>query len=182
MSRKYKFYDKNDLYFITYTCVHWIDLFTRDIYRKVLLDSWNYCIKNKGLRIFAWCIMTNHVHMIISSNKDELSSIIRDMKSFTSTTLRKTISENPQESRKKWMLQLMKNSGIKNKNNNDFQLWQQHNHPILLDSNYLMEQKLNYIHNNPVKAGIVENPEDYLYSSAKDYAGMKGLVEIEIIE
>ncbi len=100
----------------------------------------------------------------------------------TTTTLRKTISENPQESRKKWMLQLMKNRGIKNKNNNDFQLWQQYNQPILLDSNYLMEQKLNYIHNNPVKAGIVENPEDYLYSSAKDYAGMKGLVEIEIIE
>ncbi len=100
----------------------------------------------------------------------------------TTTTLRKTISENPQESRKKWMLQLMKNRGIKNKNNNDFQLWQQYNQPILLDSNYLREQKLNYIHNNPVKAGIVENPEDYLYSSAKDYAGMKGLVEIEIIE
>ena len=96
MSRKYKFYDKSDLYFVTYTVVDWIDVFTRDIYRNVLLDSWNYCIKNKGLRIHAWCIMTNHVHMIISSEKDELSNIMRDMKSYTSTTIKKLITENPQ--------------------------------------------------------------------------------------
>ena len=182
MSRKYKFYDKSDLYFVTYTVVDWIDLFTRDIYRNVLLDSWNYCIKHKGLRIHAWCIMTNHVHMIISSEKDELSNIMRDMKSYTSTTIKKLITENPQESRKSWMLRLMKAAGIKNKNNKGFQLWQQHNHPILLDSNYLLEQKLDYIHNNPVKAGFVDKPEDYVYSSARDYAGERGLIEIVLIE
>jgi REP element-mobilizing transposase RayT len=79
MSRKYKFYEKTDLYFVTYVIVNWIDVFTRDIYREVLLDSWYYCVKNKGLRIFAWCIMTNHVHMIISSKEEELSNIMRDI-------------------------------------------------------------------------------------------------------
>ena len=182
MSRKYKFYDKSDLYFVTYTVVDWIDVFTRDIYRNVLLDSWNYCIKNKGLRIHAWCIMTNHVHMIISSEKDELSNIMRDMKSYTSTTIKKLITENPQESRKRWMLRLMKAAGNKNKNNKGFQLWQQHNHPVLLGSNYLLEQKLDYIHNNPVKAGFVDEPEDYVYSSARDYAGEQGLIEVVLIE
>lgn len=182
MSRKYKFYEKTDLYFVTYVIVNWIDVFTRDIYREVLLDSWNYCVKNKGLRIFAWCIMTNHVHMIISSKEEELSNIMRDMKSYTSITLKKVIAENTNESRKKWMLRMMIQAGTINKNNKGFQFWQQHNHPILLDSNKLIDQKLDYIHNNPVKAGFVENPEDYLYSSAKDYAGIKGLIDIELIE
>lgn len=182
MSEKYKFYNKEDLYFVTFTVINWIDVFTRNVYRDVLLDSWHYCIKEKGLIVYAWCIMTNHVHMIISSKGNELSSIMRDMKSYTSTTIWKLITESMEESRKDWMLEMMKQRGKQNSNNNDFQFWQQHNHPILLDSNYLMEQKLDYIHENPVKAGFVEKPKDYLYSSARDYCGHKGLVEIELIE
>ncbi len=182
MSRNYKFYEKTELYFVTYTVIRWIDVFTRNEYKNILLDSWNYCIKNKGLKIYAWCIMTNHVHMIISSEKEELSHIMRDMKSFTSTSLKKMIAENPIESRKSWILKMMKEAGTKNKNNKSFQFWQQHNHPILLDSNFLLDQKLNYIHNNPVKAGFVTEPEEYLYSSAGDYAGTKGLIKIELIE
>ena len=182
MSNKYKFYEKEDLYFVTFSVVNWIDVFTRNIYKEVLLDSWEYCRKEKGLIIYAWCIMTNHIHMIISSQKNELSDIMRDMKSFTSTRLRKDISENPEESGKTWMLSLMNQKGLENKNNSDFQFWQQDNHPILLDTNYLIDQKLNYIHDNPVKAGFVENQEDYLYSSARDYCGINGLVTVEIIE
>lgn len=182
MSRKYKFFNKEDLYFVTYTVVDWIDVFTRNEYKDILLDSWRYCQKHKGLQIYAWCVMTNHVHMIISSNKAELWSIMRDMKSFTSNTLKKTIDNNPNESRKKWMMQSFREAGVKNNNNDDFQLWQQHNHPIILDSNFLMDQKLEYIHNNPVKAGIVDEPEHYIYSSARDYTGMPGLVDIYFIE
>jgi len=182
MSEKYKFFNKEDLYFVTFTVVNWIDVFTRREYRDVLIDSWQYCIREKGLIIHAWCIMTNHVHMIISSNGEELSDIMRDMKSYTSTTIKKLIFENLEESRKEWMLQIMRQKGRQNSNNKDFQLWQQHNHPILLDSNYLMEQKLDYIHNNPVKSGVVDEPEHYLYSSARDYSGLKGLVKIELIE
>jgi REP element-mobilizing transposase RayT len=188
MSRKYKFFEKSELYFVTYAVVYWIDVFTRDLYREVLIDSWKYCMNNKGLRIYAWCIMTNHVHMFISSNKNEISGIMRDMKSFTSTTLKKAIINNPQESRKEWMLRLMKQAGTLNKNNKGFQFWQQHNHPILLDSNKLIDQKLDYlpswqagIHNNPVSAGFVDEPEDYIYSSARDYAGQKGNVEVELL-
>ena len=182
MSLKYKFFDKTDLYFVTYTVINWMDVFTSDIYRNVLLDSWNYCIKNKGLKIHAWCIMTDHVHMIISSDGEELSNIMRDMKSFTSTTLKRIIADNQQESYKAQMLKMMKDAGTKNSNNKGFQFWQQHNHPILLDTNYMLDQKLDYIHNNPVKKGFVDEPENYLYSSARDYAGIKGLIEIELIE
>lgn len=181
MSRKYKFADKTDLYFVSFTVIDWIDVFTRNIYRDVLLESWEYCIKNKGLIIYSWCIMTNHVHMIISSKQDEIQNIMRDMKSYTSGRLKKSITENPQESRKEWMMQMMVKAGTDNKNNKEFQFWQQHNHPIILDTNFLIDQKLDYIHNNPVVAGFVEKPEDYLYSSARDYAGIKGLLDIEII-
>jgi len=182
MSRKYKFFNKHKPYFVTYSVINWIDVFTRNAYKNVMLDSWNYCMKNKGLRIHAWCIMTNHMHMIVSSEQEELSDIMRDMKSYTSTTLRKTISNNPKESRKKWILEMMIEAGSSNNNNKGFQFWQQHNHPLILNSNKLIEQKLNYIHNNPVKAGFVEKPEDYLYSSARDYIGIKGLIDVDMID
>jgi hypothetical protein len=80
------------------------------------------------------------------------------------------------------MLWMMERAGKKNGNNNDFQFWQQHNHPIELNSNLLLQQKLNYVHLNPVEAGFVEHPEAYLYSSARDYAGDKGLLDLILIE
>jgi len=133
-------------------------------------------------RPFTGVFLFNIFPFQISSNEEELSNIMRDMKSFTSTSLRKTIVENSQESQRDWMLKMMITTGSNNKNNKDFQFWQQHSHPILLHSNNLIDQKLKYIHNNPVKAGVVENPEDYIYSSAKDYAGIKGMIDIELIE
>ena len=100
------------------------------------------------------------------------------MKAFTSTKLHKAILEHPQESRREWMLWMMERAGKRNGNNKDFQFWQQHNQPIELNTNELMQQKLDYIHNNPLVSGFVENPEDWLFSSARDYCGGKGLVEI----
>ena len=79
MSRKYKFRNPDGLYFVTYTVVYWIDLFIRPEYHEIMLDSWKYCMKHKNLRIHAWCIMTSHVHMIISS-ENNLWAIMRDMK------------------------------------------------------------------------------------------------------
>jgi putative transposase len=120
--------------------------------------------------------------MIIGSHKNKLEDIVRDMKSYTSTKMHKAIQENPQESRREWMLWMMERAGTKNSNNSGFQFWQQHNHPIELNTNFLMDQKLNYIHNNPVVSGFVDSAEEWLFSSARDYAGRKGLLEIHFIE
>ncbi len=182
MSRKYKFHNPEGLYFISYTAVYWLDVFIRNEYKNILIESWKYCQQNKGLIIYAWVIMSSHVHMIISSRNEKPDNIIRDIKRHTAGQLRRAIFENPQESRKEWMLWLMKRAGIKNKNNNDFQFWQQDNKPIELTDNKLINQKLDYIHSNPVRAGIVSNPEDYIYSSARDYSGEKGLLAIVLIE
>ena len=182
MSRKYKFHNPEGLYFVSFATVYWIDIFIRNEYTNVLIESWKYCQKNKGLNIHAWVLMTSHVHMIISSQAGKPEDIMRDMKSFTSNRLKKEIFENPKESRKEWILWMMERAGKKNSNNNNFQFWQQNNKPIELTDNIIMQQKLNYIHNNPVEEGIVFKPEDYVYSSAKDYCGEKGLLELLLIE
>lgn len=182
MSRKYKFKNPQGIYFVSFAVVYWIDIFTRREYKDIIIESLKFCQINKGLRIHAWCIMSSHLHLIISSENNDLPNILRDFKSYTSGTIRKAIIENQQESRKEWVLWMFKRAGEKNCNNNDFQFWQQHNNPIELFSEPVLMQKLTYLHNNPVEEGFVEHAEDYLYSSAKDYAGLKGLLEIIKIE
>ncbi len=181
MSRKYKFYDAKGIYFVSFATVYWIDVFIRNEYKWILLDSWKYCQREKGLDIYAWIIMSSHVHMIIGSKTNKLENIVRDMKSYTSRKLKESIIGNAQESRREWMLKMMMEAGSLNSNNKGFQFWQQHNQPIELDDNKILNQKLDYLHNNPVSEGIVEAPEDYLFSSARDYAGIKGLIDIELI-
>jgi len=148
----------------------------------MLLDSLRYCQKEKGLIIFAWCIMSNHIHLIIASDgHNKLSGIIRDFKKFTASQIIKAIQLERGESRRSWMLRIFEQAGKQNSNNVNYQFWRQDNHPIELQSNRFMDQKLDYLHLNPVQAGTVEMPEDYIYSSAKDYAGKKGLLDIEFI-
>ncbi len=178
MSRKYKFKDQSAIYFVTFATVYWIDVFTRIQYKDIVVESLNYCIENKGLVVYAWVIMSNHVHLIIGSNDKELQAILRDLKKFTAKAIIAAISENQQESRKEWMLWMMERAGKKNSNNSKYQFWQQHNQPLVLYNAIEFEQKLNYIHENPVKSGFVDNPVAYPYSSAIDYSGNKGLVKI----
>jgi len=182
MSRKYKFRDQDKLYFISYALVYWIDLFIRDEYRTILLDSWKYCMKEKGLDIYGWVIMTSHVHMIIGSHGDKMEKIMQVMKKHTSDKLKLAIKDHPSESRREWMLDIMTKAGAANSNNVAFQLWQQNNHPIELIDSKMAHQKLEYIHYNPVVAGFVDRPEDYLYSSARDYVGRKGLLDIILLD
>lgn len=180
MGRKYAIRNQEGLHFVTFTVVYWLDIFIRDTYRNVFYESLEFCQKNKGLNVYAYCIMSSHVHLIISaSGTNSLSEIIRDLKSFTSRHIRKALESDTMESRKEWMLWLMKRAGAKNERNKDFQFWQQHNHPIELSTNEMIDQRLNYTHNNPVEAGLVEEPHHWLHSSAKDYSEAgKGRIEL----
>lgn len=126
--------------------------------------------------------MTNHIHLISNAAENyNLLNILRDFKKYTSKYLTHLITNNFQESRKSWLLWLIKSNGIKNNNNKDIQFWQQKNHPVELSNAEMVRQRLDYLHNNPVKEGIVSEPHHYLYSSAIDYAGGKGLLDIEFI-
>jgi putative transposase len=183
MSRKYKISDQGAVYFVTFTVVNWLDVFTRREYRDIFLESLRYCQKNKGLDVFAYCMMSSHVHMIIGrQGNPNLEDIIRDIKKFTSVQIMEAILKNQQESRRELLVWLFKRAGERNKNNTNYQFWQQHNHPIELNTSQMIDERLNYIHNNPVEAGIVLSPEDYLYSSAVNYAGLpEKLIDVTLI-
>lgn len=182
MSRNYKFLDQEKSYFISFATVYWIDVFIRPSYKDIIVDSIKYGIGEKGLIVHAWVIMTSHIHMIIRTEKEQMQDIIRDLKKFTSKTIIKAIQDNPAESRKEWMLRMFEKAGGKNSNNKKYQFWQQHNNPIELYNNEIMDQKLDYLHDNPVKAGFVNEAHQYTYSSAIDYCGGKGMVLIEFLE
>lgn len=181
MSRVYKIRDQQKLSFISFATVNWIDVFTRREYKDLFVDNLKYCINNKGLEVFAWCLMSNHVHLIIGTNKERMEDILRDLKRHTSKEMIKAITANPQESRKEWLLWMFEQAGKRNPNNTKYQFWQQSNHPIELSTNGILEQRLEYLHQNPVQAGWVDEPEHYLYSSARDYAGQRGLLEVILI-
>lgn len=131
--------------------------------------------------MYSWCIMSSHIPMIIGSEGEKMENIMQGIKSVTSRNLKNTIKENDRESRKEWLMWMMERAGKLNKHNGSFQLWQEGNHPVELYDNEIMQQKLDYIHNNPVEAGFVDKAEEYLYSSARDYCGVKGLLDIKLI-
>jgi REP element-mobilizing transposase RayT len=162
--------------------VDWLDVFTRNEYKNILIESLRYCQQEKGMEIVAWCIMTNHVHLIfrrIHERKPEL--ILGDFKRHTSKELIKAIKEHPQESRKEFLLKHFKNAATKSSNVNHYQFWRHDNRPIELWSNKVLKEKIDYIHQNPVEAGLVFKPEDFVYSSAMDYAGEQGLLENVVV-
>jgi len=125
--------------------------------------------------------MLSHVHMIIGTSDKDMQNILRDLKSYTSRKLKEEIKNHPQESRKEWLVWMFERAGKKNGNNTNWQLWQQDNQPDELWDNYMLDNKLNYIHQNPVQAGIVYRAEDYVFSSAIDYSGEKGLIDVELL-
>ena len=176
MSRKYKFHNPEGVYFVSFAVQSWVDVFTRNEYKSILVENLQFCQKHKGLEIFAWCIMTNHVHLIIRAGGEVLlQNILRDYKKFTSKAIIKAISENWQESRKEWLLKQFNTP-------EGFRFWRTDNKPIELWSNAVIDQKINYIHQNPVEEGLVFRAEDYVYSSAADYSGEKGLLDIIVIK
>lgn len=181
MSRKYKFREKTGAYFISFATVYWIDVFTREEYFQNIIESLDYCRKHKSMELYAYCIMPSHIHLIFRSGNADPSGLIRDFKGFTSRKMLKAIEENQQESRKEWMLWMFERAGKKNSNVKFRQFWQQNNMPIEIWSLKVFEQKLNYIHQNPVEAGFVTNPIDWKYSSARNYGDNdQTILEIDI--
>ncbi len=151
----YRIVKENALYFLTFSTVNWIDVFSGKNYRDIVVESLRYCQEEKGLELYGFVIMSNHIHMLARAKEDyKLSAIIRDMKKHTSKQILKTIQES-NESKKEWLLSVVLEAGKKNSKKQTYQLWRNDNHPIELYKPETTKQKLNYIHNNPVEAGIV---------------------------
>ena len=176
----YRIRNKKEIHFLTLTVVEWVDVFTRKDYRDIFINSVKYCQEKKGLMIYGWCVMSSHVHLLASARNNNLSDVIRDLKKFTSKKIVEAITCNDYESRKEWMLSILRKQALMNSHNTHYQFWIQDNQPKECYSAKFTIQKLNYVHNNPVDAGIVGKPEEYLYSSARDYHAQKrcGLLEV----
>jgi len=181
MSTKYRFHKPDAAYFISFATVEWVDVFTREIYFQIIIDSIKFCRENKGMELFAYCIMPNHIHMMFRSLNDDPAGLIRDFKGFTSRKIIATIEENPRESRKEYLLKMFKEAAKTKSNVEKYQLWQHDNKPIEVYSNKVIKQKFDYIHMNPVEEGLVVNSIDWKYSSARNYYGDNSILEIDIL-
>ena len=201
MSTGYQLDNPAEPYFLTLTVVDWVDIFSRKIYRDIMLDSLAYCRAEKGLQVWGYRVMTNHVHCILRAKNGNLPDILRDMKRHTASKIIKAIASDT-ESRSDWMLKRFEFAARKNSRDSFYQFWQHNNHAEVIKThdlfcqklNYIQQnnhaeiiltheffcQKLNYIHQNPVRAGWVDKPEDWLYGSMRNYLGMPGLIEIDV--
>ena len=178
----YKIRDQNAVHFLTFTVVDWIDIFSRAEYRHVFLNNIRHSQRESGLLLHAWVLMTNHFHALMSAKESyNLSDIVRDLKKYSAVDILKAVEKSEHESRQKWMLEIFERTGRANSRNLKYQFWIQDNHPKECHSHEFTKQKMEYIHNNPMRAEIVSKPEDYLYSSAIDYAGGKGLLHLDFL-
>ena len=183
MSLKYRITDQQGINFLTCTTVGWIDIFTRPVYKDIIIDSLKFCREKKGLLLHGFVLMPNHLHLIASAQSGHyLSDILRDFKKYTSVEIKKYLNDyqNP-ESRREWMNSIFGLAGKDNPANKEFQLWKHDNHPIALYSIEIIKQKLEYIHLNPVRSCFVAVPEHWLYSSATNYAGLESIMEIDYL-
>ena len=178
MGSAYQIKDQGGTYYLTLQIVGWVDVFTRKENKDIIIENLKYCQEHKGLLIYAFVIMSNHIHLIVRSETESLSDTIGDFKKHVSKILKKQLLENRKESRRDWMKVVFEYHAKFNKRVGGFQLWTHDNYAILLDTEVKFESRENYIHLNPVRAGIVRNPEDYLYSSAGFYYGKEILLEI----
>ncbi|WP_226163431.1 REP-associated tyrosine transposase [Hymenobacter terricola] len=172
-------HNQEGLYFITCTVVEWVDVFTRPLYKDLIIDSLRYCQRHKGREPFAYCLMANHLHLIARAAENHvLSDIMRDFKKRTAKGAFRALHTNQQESRRGWLEWILHKQGEFNPRNTRIQLWQQPSHNVERQSEAMTRQKLEYIHQNPVRAGICYRAEDYVHSSAAFYAGLEAVLVV----
>jgi putative transposase len=175
MRSRYTIREPDFPYFITCTVVNWIPLFTRKPYFDLLLDSLRFCRREKGLKVHAYVILDNHLHLVAAG--PDLAGTIRDFKSYTA----KVLIAQLEQDQKIWVLNLLRYHKKPAKIKSDYQIWQEGYHPQQIISEAILIQKIDYLHHNPVRAGLVARPEDWLYSSARHYTGGSSIMDVDAL-
>jgi REP-associated tyrosine transposase len=174
--------EQHACYYLTFHVVDGIDIFIRPVFKQIIVESLNYFSEKKGLTIYAWCLMTNHLHLMAQAEQGYgLSLIANDFKKFTTKIILEDIDAEP-EVRRSWIIKKFEDASTSLKLLDKFQVWQTIIHPVYIDlkNTEAINEQIEHIHNNPVRDRIVSTAEEYLHSSARDYAGMKGLVNIHM--
>jgi putative transposase len=163
----------DELYFVTLTVTDWIDVFTRRVYSDFIIENLAWCQQHKNLNIYAYVIMTNHIHMVANVTDGSLGDVLGHFKTYTSKELFKMIANNTHESRRDWLIKSFEHAGKYNPQNEHHQFWQNGNYPVLLYSPAVIDQKIDYIHDNPVRAGFVGSAHEFWHSSANPESPLK---------
>ena len=170
---RYKIYEPTHPHFITCTILHWIPIFTNKDSVQIVIDSLKYLQKEDNLKIYAYVILENHIHLVASSN--DIAKSMQKFKSYTAKELLKLLKTKNITT----LLEQFAFYKKRHKKHTEYQIWQEGIQPKLIQTEKMMLQKIEYIHQNPVKRGFVDEAEHWRYSSARDYLGMDGLIEIE---
>ncbi len=174
MSRsRYKIYEPTHPHFITCTILHWIPIFTNKDSVEIIIDSLKHLQQSDNLTIYAYVILENHLHLVASS--DDIAKTVKKFKSYTAKEILKLLQKNGV----KTILEQLAFYKKAHKTHTEYQVWQEGFAPKLIQSEKMVIEKIEYIHNNPVKRGYVDECEHWRYSSARDYEGISGLIEIE---
>ena len=171
---RYKFIDGEHPHFMTCTIVNWIPIFSSKTCAEFVLSSLRFLQENKRITLFAYVILENHLHLIASAK--DLSKEVGNFKSFTA----RQIIDYLQEKKANRVLKQLAENRLDYRTDRTYQLWQQGSHPKVIQGEQMMRQKINYIHQNPVKRGYVDEAIHWRYSSARNYEGMKGLIPVEL--
>lgn len=179
MEKPWTFKNCGAMYFCTDVIVGWQYVFTSPGFFAAIIESLKYCQANKGLLVHGYVIMPNHVHTVVSSSKANLSAIMRDYKRYTS----RRISDLLNEIRNRRLLKSFSSVARREGKGNFYKIWQSGSHPITIEDGDFFDQKLNYIHNNPVNKGYVEQPEHWKFSSARNYIlNDHSIIKIDLLE
>jgi putative transposase len=153
-------------YYVTLSVSGWIDVFTCHTYCEILIDNLNHCIDTKNLHVYEYVLMPSYITLIASSKKKHISTILREFKNGTAKQVLKSISENPEEKRKEWMMRLFHYYSNRYQQDAEHHFWQFGNHPVVLDSNELFTHHVSTVVNLPVTTRLVDDAHHYFYSSA----------------
>ena len=164
MRSRYRIHHPDRAHFVTCTIVEWLPVFTSTACCDILISSFEYCRQHKHLKIYAWVIVDNHFHAILAA--PDLSAVLRDLKSFTAAKILEQLATENRD----WLLNQLRYYRGPYKPN-EYQVWQEGSHPQAIADDAMMHQKLEYLHNNPVKRGWVVAPEHWRYSSAHEWLG-----------
>ncbi|MFK5976953.1 MAG: transposase [Sulfurovum sp.] len=170
---RYKIYEPTHPHFVTCTVLHWLPIFTNQTSVQIIIDCLKFLQNKDNLKIYAFVILENHLHMVIQS--DDLPKTMESFKKYTANEILKLLKEKNIQT----LLEQFKFYKKAHKKDKEYQIWQEGYQPKLIQNSAIMKNKIEYIHNNPIKRGFVDEPWHWKYSSARDYEGMQGLIDIE---
>jgi len=169
---RYQFKELDKPYFMTLTICGWQPVFTQPETVQIIFESWKYLQQNANFKLYGYVILENHLHLIAQSD-----NIQKDIQCFKSYTARQII-DLLKKKKINLILQQLAFYKKEHKLQSDYQFWQEGSHPQVVEVEDVLRQKLEYMHYNPVKRGYIDKPEHWRYSSARDYSGEVGLIEV----